>query len=448
MPDPARLRAAERLLRVEDDAAFVARLSDGPLASDTGGPAPEASDVERRAVALVAGVTRWRRWLDWALARHLRRPLTSLDAELRQALRIGAFELLVEEKPAHAAVGEAVGVARAMLHKGAGGLANAVLRKLARDRDAGPLAPETGDLADDLAVRYSHPTWMVRRWLARWGEADTRALLEANNRVPRFALRANPLKTTPEAILGAMEAAGAQPLASEHHPGMVAVGRLGPALRSGVVARGEAAVQDEAAGLVVRVLDPQPGESVLDGAAAPGGKAIAAAEAMGNRGRVVAVDLHPAKTGLIAQAAAAHGATIVEPLAADLTAWESDEMFDRVLLDAPCSGTGVLAKRADLRWRRSPEALAELTDLQDRLLDAAAARVRTGGLLVYSTCSLEREENEDRVAAFLARHPAFAPEAVGERVPEPFRTPEGHYAALPHVHGTDGAFASRLRRAP
>ena len=442
MPDPARLRAAERLLRVEEDAAYVARLSASGDPEPENGGAREGADAERRAVALVAGVTRWRRWLDWSLARHLRRPLAELDAPLRQALRIGAFELLVEGKPAHAAVGEAVGVARAMLHKGAAGLANAVLRKLARQR---PPEPQTGDLADDLAVRYSHPTWMVRRWLARWGEGDTRALLEANNRVPRFALRANPLTTTPEALTETLREAG--PLASEHVPGMVTVERLGVALRTGAVARGEAAVQDEAAALVVRVLDPQPGESILDGAAAPGGKAIAAAEAMGDTGRVVAVDVSAAKTQLVRRAARAHCATIVEPLAADLADLGPGEGFDRVLLDAPCSGTGVLAKRADLRWRRSPEALGELAALQDRLLDAAARHVRPGGLLVYSTCSLEREENEDRVTAFLARHAGFAAEPVGALVPPSFRTPAGHYQALPHVHGTDGAFAARLRRA-
>ena len=434
--DPARRLAVQRLLRVEEDGAFVARL---------GGERDD--DAERRALALVAGVSRWRRWLDWSLDRYLRRPIASLDAPLRQALRIGAYELLVEEKPAHAAVSEAVSVARAFTNKGSAGLVNAVLRKVAAARDAGdPFEPASGDAADDLATRHSHPTWMVRRWRRAWGDDATRALLEADNAIPRYTLRANRLATTPEALLEDLRAAGAEPEPSIWAGDAITVGRLGPVLKAGMLARGACAVQDEAAVLVVGVLDPQPGESVLDGAAAPGGKAIYAAERMQNRGRVVAVDLHKAKTDLIRTAAEAHGASIVEPLAADLRTWETDETFDRVLLDAPCSGTGVLAKRADLRWRRTPEDLAELTALQDALLDAAARRVRPGGLLVYSTCSLEPEENEERVAAFLARTPDFEHEPVGEAVPDVMRTPEGNYAALPHVHGTDGAFAARLRR--
>lgn len=434
MPDPARLRAARRLVRIDEDAAYVSRLS-----SDT----DEAS--ERRAVALVAGVTRWRRWLDWSVGQYLRQPFETLDAPLQQALRIGAFELLIEEKPAHAAVGEAVGVARTLQHKGAAGLANAVLRKLASARDQGQVRqPDTGDPANDLAIRWSHPTWMVRRWLVQWGEAGTLHLLVANNKIPRYALRVNRLRTSPEVVLERLWDLGAAPEISRWSDDLVTVERLGPAM--GLVAEGACAVQDEAAALVVSVLDPQPGEHLLDGAAAPGGKAIYAAERMGNQGRVVAVDLHPGKTDLIWRASQAHGTTIVEPIAADLREWDGGEPFDRVLLDAPCSGTGVLSKRADLRWRREEEDLSSLAILQDDLLDAASLHVRPGGLLVYSTCSLEPEENEERVAAFLDRHPSFTREEVGERVPESMRTDKGDYQAQPHAHHTDGAFAARLRR--
>jgi 16S rRNA (cytosine967-C5)-methyltransferase len=210
-----------------------------------------------------------------------------------------------------------------------------------------------------------------------------------------------------------------------------------------------AAVQDEAAALVVQVLDPQPGESVLDCAAAPGGKALHAAERMNNAGRLVALDAHAGKLALVERAARAHGVTIIETVAADLRKAAGRPAlagaFDRVLLDAPCSGTGVLGRRADLRWNRSETDIAELAALQDELLDAAAATVRPGGLLVYSTCSIEDEENAARVAAFLARRPEFAREDVDGLVPPAMRTPDGDYQALPHVHGTDGAYAARLR---
>ncbi|WP_420457312.1 16S rRNA (cytosine(967)-C(5))-methyltransferase RsmB [Rubrivirga sp.] len=439
MSDPApsaRVLAVQRLLRVEDDGAHVARLADG--AHD-----PE---VSRRAVDYVAGVTRQKRWLDFLLAAFVRGRLGDLDPELLQVLRIGAYDLVVRETAPHAAVNESVEAAKQVLHRGAGNLANGVLRALDRARRAGTLPePASGNLADDLAVRFSHPTWTVRRWLARWGEDATRAFLAASNAPGAFTLR-----LPPDARADALRQLADLGVEAEPSPwsdAFVAVDRLQPVLRSGLLDEGTVAVQDVAAGLVVDVLAPQAGERVLDAAAAPGGKTVYAAQQMGDRGEVVALDLSEAKVGLIAGAARRHGLASVRPVKGDLTTWDGDGAFDRVLLDAPCSGTGVLAKRADLRWRRSPEGLAELTELQDRLLDAAARHVRPGGLLVYSTCSVEPEENDDRVAAFVDRHPEFSIEPVAPWVPDAFVDGDV-YRALPHVHGTDGAFAARLRRSP
>ena len=436
MADSARLLAARRLLRVEEEGAYVSRLTKG-------------GDVNRRAIALVAGVTRWKRWLDHVAGRFVRGGIGRLDAPVLHALRIGTFELVVEGVPAHAAVGEAVGVARELSHKGGAGLVNAVLRKVAGVARNAPEGPQTGDPADDLAVRWSHPTWMVRRWLDRWGEGATRDLLERNNAVPRYSLRVNPLRTTGLSFAARLEALGVEPEPGRWSEASWRVSRLQPVVADGLLRDGHCAVQDEAATLVGLVLDPQPGESVLDGAAAPGGKALHAAERMGNEGAVLAVDRNAAKADLVAVAAAAHGATIVRTVAADLrqVAAAHAGRHDRVLLDAPCSGTGVLAKRADLRWRRTPGELAELTALQDELLDAAALAVAPGGLLVYATCSLEPEENEARVAAFIERTPSFILEPVPASLPEPLRD-GAFYRALPHLHGTDGAFAARLRHVP
>ncbi len=434
----ARVLAVQRLLRVEDDGAHVARLADG--AHD-----PE---VSRRAVDYVAGVTRQKRWLDFLLGAFVRGRLDGLDPELLQVLRIGAYDLVIRETAPHAAVNESVEAAKDVLHRGAGNLANGVLRALDRARRAGTLPePDSGDPADDLAVRFSHPTWTVRRWLARWGEDATRRFLAASNAPGAFTLRLPPGPDARADALGRLDDLGVHAEPSPWSDDFVAVDRLQPVLRSGLLDDGTVAVQDVAAGLVVQVLAPEAGERVLDAAAAPGGKAVYAAQRMGDRGEVAALDLSEAKVGLIAGAARRHGLSIVRPVKADLTTWPGDGPFDRVVLDAPCSGTGVLAKRADLRWRRSPEGLAELAELQDRLLDAAARHVRPGGLLVYSTCSVEPEENDDRVAAFLGRHPEFSVEPIGSLVPEAFVDGDV-YRALPHVHGTDGAFAARLRHSP
>jgi 16S rRNA (cytosine967-C5)-methyltransferase len=284
----------------------------------------------------------------------------------------------------------------------------------------------------------------------RLGPEATEALLAAGNATPSFGLRANALKSTPAELALRLDELGVAYRPSRWVEGLFVVDRLQPVLHAGIVRDGVATVQDEAAAMVVSVLDPQPGESILDAAAAPGGKTLLIAERMANRGRLLAMDVHARKLGLLERAAAAHGASVVEPQAADLrTAADRPgvaESFDRVLLDAPCSGLGVLSRRADLRWNRTPEDLGRLVSLQDELLDAAAKTVRPGGLLVYATCSIEPVENQERVEAFLGRRPDFGREDVGSVVPTEVRTSDGDYAALPHVHGTDGAYAARLRR--
>ncbi len=428
----ARSVAVQRLLRVEDEGAYVARL----------GSETTSAETARRALELVAGVTRHRRWLDFLLSQVYRGEVEALDAPLRQILRIGTYDLVVGGTPPHAAVNEAVALARAELHKGAAGLANAVLRNLARRSDALP-EPATDDAADDLAVRHSHPTWLVRRWLARWGVDATIRLLEHDNRAPRYALRATGGEKATDPLLQTIESLGVGVERSRWLDDFMTVERLQPILRAGQLREGTVAVQDEAAGLVVRVLDPRPGERLLDAAAAPGGKTVYAALRAGGEAAITALDVSEAKVRLVDQAAAAQGARGITTVAADLRTWPVGEPFDAVLLDSPCSGTGVLAKRADLRWRREETDLARLTVLQDELLDAAARHVSRGARLVYSTCSLEPEENEDRVRAFLARHAGWTLRAASG-VPDSFVTPDGFYAALPHVHGTDGAFAAVL----
>ncbi|MEM6785595.1 MAG: 16S rRNA (cytosine(967)-C(5))-methyltransferase RsmB, partial [Bacteroidota bacterium] len=452
-----------------DALRLLARIRDGAYADrlDPDGSALDNSDTgdaraSGQAVGYAAGVTRHRRWLDFLLAHLYHGNPATLEPDLRDVLRLGLFDLFVEQTPPHAAVNESVALARAAVNPGAAKLVNAILRTADRRRDALP-EPDTGKAARDLAVRHSHPTWLVRRWLARFGTGDTEALLLADNAPPTYSLRLNTQRHSIEDghamltqlghDLGAEQGFDWEP--SPYLDDFVRVERLQPVVRAGGLADGTWAVQDEAAGLVVRLLDPQPGETIRDIAAAPGGKALYAALRMGDEGRVFASDPHVTRTGLIERAAAAHGLTSVETqaisaqilAAASLAETPDIELADRVLLDAPCSGTGVLAKRADLRWRRTLDDLGTLVALQDELLDAAAALVKPGGVLVYATCSIEPEENAERVRRFLAERADFALEDAAPYVPTAMRTEEGYYAALPHVHGTDGAFGARLRKA-
>ena len=448
MPDPpepttepaARVLALGRLLRIEDAGAY-AGLVDG---SDLDGDPREA----RQASEYVAGITRQRRWLDFLIAHFYRGDAATLEPTLRQILRIGLYDLLFLRTPPHAAVSEAVELAKRHVRAGAGGLVNGVLRAVLRQVETLP-EPDTGDAARDLAIRLSHPTWIARRWVKRYGEADARKLLEIDNARPTYALRVNTLRVSLKVLGERLDALGVVWRPSAYLDDVVVVDQLQPVLRGGLLDEGLCAVQDEAAALVVHTLDPQPGETILDVAAAPGGKALYAAIRMGDRGRVLAYDIHPNRAELVRASAATHGLTRVEVEVADLRelgAQADPPTGDRVLLDAPCSGLGVLAKRADLRWRRTAGEIGELVELQDDLLDAAARLVRPGGLLVYSTCTTEPEENAERVDAFLARRTDFERERVDGLVPDAFVTDAGDFAALPHVHGTDGAFAARLRQ--
>ncbi len=393
-------------------------------------------------------MTRWRRWADFVVAQFSSRPPEKIDPPVRQILRLAIYELTERSTPPHAVVNEYVGLVRRLARPQAAAFANAVLRRIAEKVEALP-EPVGPDTAENLAIRYSHPTWMVRRWLDRFGEQETRELLLYNNRLPVFGLRINPLRTTGASAERALTEAAVEWSTSPLMDDFLRIGSVQPVVRLGLLERGEAHIQDEAAGLVVRILDPQPGETIVDGCAAPGGKVLYACIRMQNRGRIVAIDRSDKRLRLAHTACSAAGCSIGEFHVADATSLPSElssVRADRVLLDAPCSGFGVLAKRADLRWRRSPEDLVRLTALQDKLLDSLSQLVRPGGTLVYSTCTIEPEENEHRVDAFLSRNSAFDCENVSSVVPPEMVTEAGSFASLPQRHGIDGAFAARLRR--
>ena len=436
---PARYLALEQLERVSHDDAFVERL-----VSD------DADDRARRqARDLLAGVTRQRRWLDFVLAEAYNDDYDSMESRLREILRLGLYEMLFQSTPTRAVVHQYVELAKQTLRPGAGNLVNAILRTIDRDREHIP-NPDTGDEAEDLAIRYSHPTWMVRRWVDRYGIDEALDLLEWNNRRPMYSVRVNPLRTTRDDVEAWLDEEGVVFTDSPYIEDYLRLKRLQPLVQEGLLDDGHVSVQDESAGLIVQLLDPQPGDTIADGCAAPGGKTMAIAARLQGEGTIHAIDVKEERTALVKESAEAQAATdVITTETAELqeVAGRADApQADRVLLDVPCSGLGVLAKRADLRWQRSPEDLDELMALQDDLLDAAAKMVTPGGVLVYSTCTIEPEENEARVEAFLDRHPDFSVESAADFVPEDVVPENGYLTTLPHRNRTDGAFAARLRR--
>ena len=443
MIEPANVRseALRRLLKIEEGGAFIG------LDDERGKSASDGGREARQALEYIAGVTRWRRYLDFVLAQFYRGEVDRLEPILRQILRIGLYDLLFLDSADYAAVNEAVDLAKKHVRKGAGGLVNGVLRNVLRQKH--DLAePKTGDEAEDMAIRHSHPTWIVRRWLKRYGAADTESLLKWNNERPEFGVRINELKIEAADFKSRLEADGVEWEEGRYLPYFLRLPTVQPLLRSKLLREGYCAVQDESAGLIVALLDPQPGEVIVDACAAPGGKALHAAQRMANKGEVLAVDVHEGRLSLVRRAASEQNAGIVATVAADFRSLGSEwkERADRVLVDAPCSGLGVLSKRADLRWRRQPEDLKELAVLQDEILESAARIVRPGGILVYGTCTLEPEENELRVEAFLKRHPEFALESPGSQIPEALVTDKGYYATFPPRDRVDGAFGARMSK--
>ncbi|MEQ9104276.1 MAG: transcription antitermination factor NusB [Rhodothermales bacterium] len=418
----ARIEAARQLEQDEDRRSYTGHARRGG-----GGDAGD----ERQITDLVSGVTRWRRYLDFLVDHFYSGDPSNLDRKVRTVLRMGLYELVVSGTASHAAINESVELAKKHAHRRVSGLVNGILRAAQRAvesttsglADGGPGLPEprTGDRAADLAIRYSHPDWMVRRWLARWPEEEVIALLQHNNAPPTFGVL--------DMSTGAVES----------------VTSVQGLIRSGALARGDVRIQDVGAAQVVDILAPEPGMTILDVCAAPGGKAIASALRLGGSGRMIAADIHADRLGLVRDGAAKAGLDVVETRVMDARHPDNDlvDACDAVLIDAPCSGLGVLSKRADMRWQRTEGDLEELIALQREILGATARCVRPGGILVYSTCTTEPEENERQVEDFLAAHPGFVRDPIEANVP---LTPSGDYLALPQRTGHDGAYAARLRR--
>jgi 16S rRNA (cytosine967-C5)-methyltransferase len=437
----AREVAVRALERVEAAASFADIALDHELASRPLSPRDAALAME-----LVYGTLRWQRYLDWILAPHSRRRLETLDARVRVILRMTAYQIaLLDRVPTFAAVNDAVTLAPRT--PGVKPFVNAVLRSFARRApyEREPAAPR--DPLEALATRCSFPTWLAARWVARFGREEAEALMRASNERPPLTLRANALRTTRDALaerLGAEEGLAVRP--TRHAPEGLVVGPGGAPASWRAFGDGSFAVQDEASMLVGRLLAPEPGATVADVCAAPGTKTTHIAELMADRGRVLAFDREPERLARVREAAARLGITVVDARdgAVDVLAPGFRDACDAVLVDAPCSNLGVLRRNPEVKWRRQPSDLGPASRQQSEILAAAATMVKPGGRLVYATCSLEPEENEAVVSAFLRARPEFAIDAPNKFVLP--LDPDGWLRCRPDRHGTDGFAAVRFHR--
>ncbi len=403
---------------------------------------------------LVYGSLRWRLRLDAVIETYANRPLAKLSPMVLNILRLGLVQMLFMDRiPPSAVVNTAVNLARAHGAGRAAGLVNALLRNVLREPDRFTLPDQATAPVAHMALDKSFPHWLVARWIDRYGMTDTGLLCDAMNRIPPLTLRCNPLRNDLAQLIRALDSQAAEIRPVDGLPDALdLVKPHGPIHEMQAFKEGRFAVQDGAAQLVSLLLAPKPQETILDACAGLGGKTTHLAAIMGNRGCVMALDHVEAKLTRLQAEARRQGISIIQSRPADLNQPVAPldlPVFDRVLLDAPCTGLGVLRRNPDAKWSAHKKDIARYADRQVRFLDHLSPLVKPGGTLVFSVCSMEPEENEAVVARFLKNHADFAisyPQATEAESVRPFLDDHGFLRTFPHNHQMDGFFAARLRR--
>ncbi len=398
------------------------------------------------ATQLCFGVLQNRMLIDFYLSHFSNLPLKRMESRVVQALRIGAYQMIFLDKiPHRAAVDSAVSMTKKHCkNPRASGMVNGILRSLSRSGDSLPTIPNR-DSVSYLATLYSHPEWLVKEFSSTLGLEGAEALMRANNKQPAMTAMVNTTKITAEALCLQMEEEG---VSVEHHPWLpdcLILSGTGNLEKLDSFQQGLFYIQDVASRLSILASNPEAGSKVLDTCAAPGGKSFATAIHMKNQGDVTSCDLHPHKKKLIQNGADRLELTAITPVTADgrdhRAQWEGH--FDTVIVDAPCSGLGVIRKKPDIRYKDAAP-LADLPPVQRDILENASSYGAPGGTLLYSTCTILRGENEDIVTAFLSNHPEFFLESF--TLPQIGTVEEGFITLWPHIHGTDGFFIAKLRR--
>ncbi|MBN2033778.1 MAG: 16S rRNA (cytosine(967)-C(5))-methyltransferase RsmB [Deltaproteobacteria bacterium] len=403
---------------------------------------------------LVQGVLRWRLRLDWIIGEAADIPLRKIDPPVVEILRLALYQVFfLDRVPDSAAVDQAVRQTKAKHPGHIASFVNGLLRNICRHKEEVSYPDRTTDLIHHLSVYYSYPVWLVEKWISELGAEVAEALLEVGNKPPPLVVRVNPLKTGRPRLMKLLEEEGFEAAPTAYSPfGVVVKGLRGRVDQLRAFKEGLLQVQGEAAQIASFFLGPVPGSTVLDLCAGFGGKAGRLAEMMGNRGRVIALDMNRERLVSLAANSKRLGIQIIYPAVADTAADVSALLrssFDRVLVDAPCSGLGVLSRHPDGKWNRDREGIKGLALLQRTILHRAAGMVKRRGKVLYVTCTISREENEGVVEYFLKNHPDMILEDLRERAPLwaiELIDEHGFFRTLPHLHGMDGFFAALFAR--
>ncbi len=398
---------------------------------------------------LVCGVLRMEGTIDWILSQFSSRKIDKILPEVLDILRIGIYQLIYLNKiPPHAVIDESVKLAKKNFHQGVANFVNGILRTINREKNKIVYPRKEDNLIDYISVKYSHPKWLVQKWISELGPEETEDLCKANNVRPKLKLRTNLIKITPDKLANLLKKRGIITTSGSFLDEclMVVEGFNLASLRE--FKEGFFFIQGESSMLVSRIVNPKAGDTILDICAAPGGKTTHLAEIMKNQGQIIAVDLHRNRLKLLEDSCKRMGIKIAVPVQADATKLGEtiNKPVDKVLLDAPCSGLGTLAKRPDARWQKSLRQIKELAVLQQKLLKSASSFVKCGGSLVYSVCTISKEETIDTINFFLHEHPEFKLEDINSQLPLSLKSKNKWLQLLPNEHQTDGMFIAGLIR--
>ncbi len=439
--ETVRSRAVKLLLESHRNDKYVDRVLTKSLSDKQ---IPEQD--KRFLTEIIKGSTRMKGLLDFYVKELMKGRLKDVKLSVRYILRLGLYQLIyMDSVPTYAAINESVNLAKEMGNERAAGLVNAILRNFERRKPELQNKIESFPDAKRISIKYSHPEWLITRWIKRFGIQETKNLCAYNNKASRISFRLNQLQEAHPRFQKLLESTENKLEKSEFLDSYyILENRLDKSVWE-AVDDGELTVQDVSAGLPVKLLSPKPGETVIDMCAAPGGKTGAIAEAMGDRGNVIAVDSDKYRLSLVREHGERLGLTSIEYVHGDGTEIKLPKA-DRILVDAPCSGTGVLAKRADIRWRRKETDIKNLVKLQQKLLQHASIHLKTGGILVYSTCTMEEEENWMVVEEFLENNSEFKIDDAGKFITNDLIDEKGAVATYPYKHYIDGSFCVRMTK--
>jgi 16S rRNA (cytosine967-C5)-methyltransferase len=403
--------------------------------------------------SIVYGTIQRKNTIDFYLDQLLNKPIKKKDRWVLTLLRLSIFQMLYMDRvPDHAIIHEAVEIAKQRGHQGVAGLVNGILRKLQREGTA-EMDKKAGTGSEKAALTYSMPKWLIERWSSQFGNEDAEKMAESNLLPSPVTARVNTMLTTREEVLQQLEQEGVSAEEGELSPEGIII-RDGYLPGTEAYNKGLVTIQDESSMLVARAVAPRPGETVLDACAAPGGKSTHMAEMMKGKGKVVSLDLHAHKIELINKQAKRLGLENISASVLDARKagekYES-ESFDRVLVDAPCSGFGVIRKKPDLKWSKTEEDVLKLASIQKDILESASHMVRDGGLLVYSTCTVDKDENSEVAEWFLHNHPEFEWDPdFSEKMPENVKTfiieERSDLQIMPHYFNSDGFYIAAYRK--